>query len=312
MGNATLVIARREFLEKMRAPYVIALSLVYALLIVVNNTIVYQWFLDDLRNINIFSVTIIGYPQPQPNLQLLTGMNLFLALGPLFVIAIAFGTVVYEKSTRSLNLLLSHPVSRSNIVIGKVLGLTLVFLPVVATLPVLGVAVSLASVGGLTLQMAIRLVCLELLAVLYLFFWLALTMLISVVAPSPGDSLAIAGAVWLVLLQTVFQPLADAFVAGLVFPGQSALQIASSPLYLSLNSLVTSLLPPYGVADAIFGQKTALGFSTGVIPTSYILNPSITLLSWLSYAFGDFLVLCVSSVVLLLASHFLFSKMDLG
>ena len=216
MKSAALTLAKREFVNKIHTRHVIALMLVYALLIVTYSSIIYTDFIDALHNVNIYNVTVIGIPKPVPNAVLLGNMTLFLTLGPLFVISIAFGSLSHERSTRSLNLLLSYPVSRFSILMGKVLGLTLVFVPVVVSLPVIIVALSLRSVGPLSAQLALRLVSLELLSILYLLFWLALTILISTVTLQPEDSLAISATIWLLLQSNIFPWLENAFVLGFV------------------------------------------------------------------------------------------------
>jgi len=311
-SNAVFAIAKREFLENIHARHVVILTLVYSLLILMYDAVVYQDFLDALHSVSIYNSTIQGMPALAPNDQLLGGLVLFLSLGPLFVISTSFGVFSHERSSKSLSLLLSQPISRSSVFAGKVVGLTLVFVPLVATPPVLAITASLASVGEVTVQLVVRLVSLELLAILYLLFWLALTIFVSIVASSPGDSFAIVGVVWLMLQTSVFQPLASAIVAALVFPGETALQIANNPQYSSLNSFFTTLVPPYGVAEAIFGGESVLSFTTGSLRVNYILNSSIAFLQWLSYAFDDILSLCLSITLILVASHFLFSRMDVG
>lgn len=312
MKSAIIYLAKREFVEKIRTRYVIALMLAYSFLVVMYSLIVYKEFLDALNNVNIYNTTVIGIPKPVPDEVILSVLYPFVAFGPLFVIAISFGSLSYERNIKSLNLLLSLPVSRLGVLSGKIVGLTMVFVPVVVSLPAIMIATSLVSVGQLSGELALRIVCLEVVGILYLLFWLALTILISAVTSKPADSLAISATVWLVLQSNLLPELADSVILASVLKGKAS-QILTNPQWFSLNNIVASLVPPYRFVHAVFGSYLSVGFvsSYDLTPKNYVLDLSISFFRWVSAVSGDILVLVVSTMVLLLASHLAFSKIDL-
>ncbi|MFN8621571.1 MAG: ABC transporter permease [Chloroflexota bacterium] len=138
-------------------------------------------------------------------------------LGPLVGIAFGFNAINAERSDGTLPRLLSQPIHRDDVINGKfVAGLGIIAL-------ILGaVIVLLSAVGMLRLGLvpsgddALRLFTWYLMTVVYVGFWLALSMLCSVLFKNSGTAFFAVLAVWLVL--TFFGSTIVDAVSGIIAP----------------------------------------------------------------------------------------------
>lgn len=129
-------IARREFLSNLRSVRMLILALIFSLLV--------------LFTVYVGSL-LLGVAGPIPGLEedaLSQGPTVILLLvsefigfiGPIIALAVSFDVIVRERVQNSLALLLSRPVSRGAIVLGKFVG-------VFGALAVPVIVVNLAAVG---------------------------------------------------------------------------------------------------------------------------------------------------------------------
>ncbi|MDW7726094.1 MAG: ABC transporter permease [Candidatus Methanoperedens sp.] len=120
--------------------------------------------------------------------------------GGLLAIGLGFDAIVKERKSGSLNVLLTHPVYRDQVITGKLIGMmvTLGFVVVIAVGASMGV---MLGVSGITLSTEVigRIVVFMMLAFLFMLSYLALSVAASTFTRESSDSLIYSIAVWLVL-----------------------------------------------------------------------------------------------------------------
>lgn len=145
-------------------------------------------------------------PQLFP-LQLLRGGVEYLEiLGALFAIVLGYGTIAKEKHRGTLALLLSRPVQRFALVGGKIAALAAVWAVVVLTLTVVS-AIAVVTIGGGTLSGTdlIRLGLSSGFAWLYLVFWSAIAIAVTVLTTRLSAGLIISLVIWLAFVLIIPQ-----------------------------------------------------------------------------------------------------------
>jgi ABC-2 type transport system permease protein len=204
--NDIWTIARKELLDLRRDRLFAVLMTFLVVATLISVAVAAASFRVQLDAYNLYvqqlaasgSSTSPAAPQLFP-LQLLRGGVEYLEiLGALFAIVLGYGTVAKEKYRGTLQLLLSRPMGRLAIPGGKVLGLAIVWLLVVALLTV-ATTVALLVIGNAPLQGIdlVRVLIAAAVAWAYLVFWSALAIGITALSPRLSTSLIIAIVIWL-------------------------------------------------------------------------------------------------------------------
>lgn len=145
-------------------------------------------------------------PQLFP-LQLLRGGVEYLEiLGALFAIVLGYSTIAKEKHRGTLALLLSRPTQRFALIGGKIAALAAIWAVVVLALSVVS-AVAVVTIGGGTLTGTdlIRLALSSGFAWLYLVFWSAIAITVTVLTWRLSAGLIIALVIWLAFVLIIPQ-----------------------------------------------------------------------------------------------------------
>jgi ABC-2 type transport system permease protein len=158
-------------------------------------------------------------------------------LAPLLGIMFGFDAISGERSQGTLPRLLSHPIHRDEVIIGKfVAGLSVIGLMLTAlTVFVSGIGIFRLGVAPSTAEVA-RLIVWDAFTVVYVGFWLAMAMLVSVVIRRASTSALVTVSIWLVLVlfgSLIFQAL------GSLLGGSDPTSVARAQLNLSRLSPVT-------------------------------------------------------------------------
>ena len=146
--------------------------------------------------------------------------------GPLIGIVLGFDVINRERAERTLSKLVSQPIYRDAIINGK-------FLAGVATIAIMLVAITLmiSALGIRVLgivpgaEEVLRLLLYLVLSVLYISFWLGLSILFSVVFKSTSTSALAALAVW--IFSSFLVPLSAGFISDAVAPVSQQAQNAT-------------------------------------------------------------------------------------
>ncbi|MEO5704910.1 MAG: ABC transporter permease [Candidatus Limnocylindrales bacterium] len=165
---------------------------------------------------------------------------------PLLGVAFAFDAVNGERHEGTLPRLLSQPIHRDDVINGKfAAGLAIISLVLV------GVVMVIAGFGLLRLGIApamseiIRVVIWLLVTILYVAFWLAFGMLLSVVIRRAATSAMVAFGTWLFVAIPFFGPFLIGFVAAVLAPDDPNArhfigQFLPSTLYGDISTVILS------------------------------------------------------------------------
>ena len=138
-------------------------------------------------------------------------------LGPLLGIAFGFDAINAERAQRTLPRLVSQPIHRDDVINGKFAAAAAVIALVLASLVLVVAGYGALRLGvGPTVSDTVRLVAFWAVAVVYVAFWLALSMLLSVLTRRAATAALAAIALWLVL--TLFAGLIAGVVTDAVNP----------------------------------------------------------------------------------------------
>lgn len=140
-------------------------------------------------------------PQLFPLQLLRGGIEYIEILGALFAVVLGYGTIAKEKHRGTLPLMLTRPLARFSLASGKLLGLAIIWLVVVALLTLVS-TVAIWAVGGaaLTGTDLIRILITAGLAWVYLVFWTALSIGLTVLPRQLSTGLIVGLVIWLVVV----------------------------------------------------------------------------------------------------------------
>jgi ABC-2 type transport system permease protein len=150
---------------------------------------------------------------------------LMMWFGPIIGLALGFDAVSKERSSGSLSVLLSQPIFRDSVINGKFLaGISAIALMVASTVGIMvGVAIPIVGFGP-TLAETTRIIMFALLTVLYMGFWLALSILFSTAFKKTTTSILATISSW------IFLAFAIAVIAGLL--AQVLVAVPEYPSYV--------------------------------------------------------------------------------
>ncbi|HHW01726.1 MAG TPA: ABC transporter permease [Thermoanaerobacterales bacterium] len=163
-------------------------------------------------------------------------------LGPLVGLAMGFDAINGEQNRGTMSRLLSQPVYRDDVINGKFLARLVVLAIMTAALG--------GFVGGMGILMTgvapsgeeiLRLLLYLALSVVYMAFWLALSMLFSLLFRQAATSALGGIALWLFF--SIFVPLLAGMVADAVFPANDSSQTASEFYNVVLRQNISRLSP---------------------------------------------------------------------
>ena len=228
------VIAGKEFHDRIRNRWVLAVSLVFAL------------FTLALAYFGAAAQGAVGFQGIEPLIASLVSLTIYLL--PLIALILGFDALVGEKERGTLNLLLSYPVSRSELLLGKYVGLAAAL--TCATLAGFGLA-GIAIAARLPAADWYQYAGFVLSAILLGWVFLSLAVCVSVWCSSRTSASGVAIALWF-----FFVLVYDLLLLGvLVLTGGAALGPVF-PLLLMLNPAdVFRILNIFGPGDlhTLFG-----------------------------------------------------------
>jgi ABC-2 type transport system permease protein len=180
-------------------------------------------------------------------------------LGPLLGIAFGFDAINVERSQGTLARLLSQPIHRDDVINGKfVAGLAVISL-MLGALVVLTAGFGMVRLGIVpTGGEVLRIIAWLLVTILYVAFWLAFSMLVSVVVRRAASAALIGFGTWLALV--VFGGLIIGLIANVVFPVNQSGTIDQFFSSNGLNEMFSRISPHTLYGDAV----------------TVILNPGVT------------------------------------
>ena len=195
-------------------------------------------------------------------------MSLIALIGPFIGLILGFDSINSEKNSGTLNRLVSQPIYRDSIIIGKFLAsATLIAVMILST----GIAVGCAGflVSGIrpTGEEAVRVLIYLIYTIVYICFWLAMAMLFSVFTRHAATSALASIALWLFF--AIFMSLLAGVLANAVYPVNTEYQQAFNGLNnYNLNLNLNRISPYYLYSEA----------------GSVLMNPATRAINAVSYA----------------------------
>lgn len=244
-------------------------------------------------------------------------MYLMYIFGPIIGLALGFDAINKERASGSLSVLLSQPIFRDSIINGKFLaGLTALSLMVVSTVGIMaGLAIPILGFGP-SLAETTSIIVFTGLTILYLGFWLALSLLFSTAFKKTTTSIMATVSVWIFstfaisviasIIATALVPTPPVFVQ---MPGPNGTGITMQPsqFYMeasqnryALQNAIQCISPSYlytTAANTILSSMS--GYST--LPITLGLNGNLGIISsWPQItAIGVAMVVCFGAAYLL-------------
>lgn len=186
-------------------------------------------------------------------------MSFIALLGPIVGLALGFDAVNSERSNGTLNRLVSQPIYRDAIIVGKFLAGTIVIAIVIFSMGIALGAVGMAATGLVPdVEEVLRILIFLFFTVVYIAFWLAMSILFSVICRHSATSALASISVWIFF--AIFMSLVANIVANAVYPvnDQYSTMINSLNNY-TLNQNLNRISPYYLYSEAV----------------STIMNPSV-------------------------------------
>lgn len=186
-------------------------------------------------------------------------MSFIALLGPIVGLALGFDAVNSERSNGTLNRLVSQPIYRDAIIVGKFLAGTIVIAIVIFSMGIALGAVGMAATGLVPdVEEVFRILIFLFFTVVYIAFWLAMSILFSVICRHSATSALASISVWIFF--AIFMSLVANIVANAVYPvnDQYSAMINSLDNY-TLNQNLNRISPYYLYSEAV----------------STIMNPSV-------------------------------------
>jgi ABC-2 type transport system permease protein len=288
------VIAQKEFADNVWSPR-------FIILIVAFTTVIFS--ISYRAGIGAGDTIFRGF------LDVSQVISLFL---PFMGIALGFDAISKEREAGSLNVLLTHPIYRDNIIAGKTLGamITLALVVLISIVTVVGTML-VASGAELSSLMLNRLVIFAILTYLYLSIFLALSILSSIVTKNATKSLVYNIAIWLVLC-IVFGMIVT--TAASIMAGHKPTDLDDNDYFLELNADIQKLSPAHHYAMMVSGVSglSWLGFLSERSNVRGIFDTEHTLKQWWNEFWINVIILVIAPVFLGIIAFITFLRQDIS
>jgi ABC-2 type transport system permease protein len=172
--------------------------------------------------------------------------------GPIIGIVLGFDAINRERVSRTLSKLVSQPIYRDSIINGKFLtGVTIISIILVAiVLLISGLGVVLIGVVPGAEEIS-RLVIYLVLSILYVSFWLGISILFSVIFRSTATSALASLALWIFF--SIFLGMGASFLAGIIVPtAQTAADPAMAIKSVEIQRVISLFSPMTLYSQATF------------------------------------------------------------
>lgn len=178
-------------------------------------------------------------------------MSFIALLGPIIGLALGFDAVNSERSSGTLNRLLSQPIYRDSIIIGKFLaGAALIAVIIYSMGTALGAFGVLAAGIRPTGEEVWRILIFLTFTVIYISFWLALSILFSVFCRHAATSALAAISLWLFF--SIFMSLVATIIANAAYPiGDDYHMLVNSLPNYTLQQGLNRISPYYLYSEAV-------------------------------------------------------------
>ena len=293
-----IVIARKEFADNFWSPAFLALLVTFT---VVSFVFTYKQ--------GLLSEQLIMMEEGSASILMMGLKKLARTLAwfaPLIGLAVGFDAVTKEQKSGSLNVLLTHPVYRDNIILGKFGGSMLTLFLVLFVSAAVSVGTLLVLFGGAVSTMElIRIALYFLFTFLYTLVFLGIGIILSIIVKDAADSLAYGIVIWL-SFSVVFTVM---IVAILLLSGQTL----TDPNKWAVIGQISNISPMHHYAEVVTGRGS-LGWGAPVTKSTIegILDMRFTLSQWFSEFWMNLTMLIVTPIILFIIAFIAFLRKDIS
>jgi ABC-2 type transport system permease protein len=234
-------------------------------------------------------------------------------LVPLVAIGLGFDLVNSEHNQRTLSRVLSQPIYRDALLLGKfIAGLATISISMLALwLLIIGLGVLWLGIPPGAEEMVRAFIFLGV-TIAYAGVWLALALLFSTVFRSPATAALITLGLWLFL--TILWPMLSPVIASIVFPSNDVLEVLNiqqafarlspSALY---NEVIAVVLDPSvrSTQQSMFAAMGLMLVERGAVP-----DAPIPILQSLLVVWGQIVGLVAGTILLFVATYVVFQRQE--
>ncbi len=171
-------------------------------------------------------------------------MSFIALLGPIVGLALGFDAINSERAGGTLNRLSSQPIYRDSIIIGKFLAGTAVIAVIIYSMGIALGAVGILATGlQPTGEEVLRILVFLTFTVVYIAFWLALSILFSVICRHAATSALAAIALWIFF--AIFMSLVANIIANIAYPLTNQYEVMLNTLNNYTLELNLNRISPY-------------------------------------------------------------------
>ena len=279
--NAIMTIAKKEFSDKL-------------------------YERSSLFLIAIFMGTLFVYIQYSSNFSDIA--QIIAVYFPLIGIALGYDAIITEKNSKSLNLLLTHPVYRDNIIVGKYIGICLDLFCIVFSSLMLIMAYDFLISGKVAqLESITRLFIFGFFTFCYLLIFASFGVLTSTILKSEISSLTLGVVTWINLCFALGPSM---IMLTSIITGESFFDITDK--FNPTINLLFNISPIHHFAEVTVGLQD---LSYGTFNTQHEINGFLdtryTISYLLDYYWQNVLVLLVLPITLIIGSYVSFMREDI-
>ncbi len=284
------VITEKEFADHLKSPIFLLFTVTFML-------VVLTWSYVQGTAVE-YTLNVLGSPDLMRGFEGVA--EVVGRFAPVMGIVLGFDAIVKEIKSSSMNVLLTHPVFRDNIILGKIMGSGLCILLVLFFSINLATGVMLMASGiPVTMQQIVRIEIFVILTFFYSLIFLAISIMISTVTKKSNNSLMFNLIFWLII---------TILLAKLIF----TVNYAFSEDLNTANGqtqIIKNFLPDYHfTATAVGIKSTDTGLTSGI---GGIFDTRYTLGAWAVEFWPNLAYLFVLPFILLIGSVLAFLRKDI-
>ncbi len=283
--NAALIIGRKEFRAAFRNRLFLTITVLFLGLSVLS---VYIGSTTKKAEMRIYNETIttlqaqgISALPPAPEIHTLTILANLIEyvsmVGAILAVILGYNTLIEEKESGGLKLILSRPVYRDQLITGKLLGNAAVIATLLGLVFVFNL-ILLIFAGGIfpTLGEVTRLLVFVIISLCYLLIFLSLAMLLSIRMKNSATVFLIALVLWMVF-SFVIPQMADTFMSNSSVINGISGAVNQIPQATALSQAVNYLSPTWHLRN-IGGQLLQSAPGSGAIGTAVLIRHTLATL----------------------------------
>lgn len=281
--HPSLIIARKEFRAAFRNRLFLTITLLFLGLAMLSVYIgsstkraEMRIYNETIATLQADGVTTLPAPPEIHTLTILANLTEYVSIvGAILAVILGYNTLIEERESGGLKLILSRPVYRDQLLMGKWLGNTAV-IAVLLGLVFLFNLILLVAIGGLvpTGAEVLRLFVFVLIALAYMLIFLSMAMFLSIRLSDSATVFLVSLVVW-VLLSFVLPQMADTQMANSSVVNGISGVVNQIPQDTAVSQAINALSPTWHLRN-IGGQLLQFAPGSGTISTGALLGHVLT------------------------------------